>query len=225
MTTQTEVPTVFVIDDDPALRDSLQWLLESVGLKVATFARPRDFLAAYATDRPGCLLLDVRMPGMSGLHVQQTLREAGIALPVIIITAHGDVAMAVAAMKSGATDFIEKPFNDQLLLDCVQNALTQNQLQRQARARHQQVIDRFNSLTTRERQVMALVVEGLPNKTIADTLDVSRKTVEVHRSKVMDKMQAETLSDLIQMAMAVGLLKEYGGQESPPQQHRVPTDG
>lgn len=210
MTTEIESPTVFIIDDDPALRDSLQWLLESVGLQAVAFARGQDFLDAYVPGQSGCLLLDVRMPGMSGLHLQQKLHESGIDLPVIIITGYGDVPIAVTAMKNGAVDFIEKPFNEQLLLDCVQNALAQDQTQRQTRGSRQEVIKRFASLTAREQEVMRWVVEGLSNKDIAENLAVSRKTVEVHRVKVMNKMQAESLSDLIQMAIVVGMLREYG---------------
>jgi len=208
MISQTD-PIVFIIDDDPAVRDSFEWLLESVGLGVSTYARPQDFFEHYTPGQPGCVLLDVRMPGISGLNIQQKLSEYGVDLPVIIITGHGDVPMAVTAMKHGALDFIEKPCNDQLLLDCVQNALAQDQARRNARAHHQEVIARFASLTFREREVMERVVQGMPNKVIADTLSVSRKTVEVHRAKVMNKMQAESLSDLIQMAIIVGILKEY----------------
>jgi RNA polymerase sigma factor (sigma-70 family) len=156
------------------------------------------------------IVSDIKMPGMSGLHLLEKLRQAGIDLPVIIITGYGDVPVAVAAMKGGAVDFIEKPFNEQLLLDSVQNALAQDQAQRQSRLRRQEVIQRFASLTPREEEVMKWVVEGLPNKDIAENLAVSRKTVEVHRAKVMAKMQAESLSDLIQMAIVVGILREYG---------------
>lgn len=207
-------PIVFVVDDDPAMRDSLKWLLESVGLRTTTYGRAQDFLDDYRPGQAGCLLLDVRMPGMSGLHVQQKLPEHGIHLPVIIITGHGDVPMAVAAMKYGAVDFIEKPFNDQLLLDCVQHALQHDRSQRQEHNRRREVVERFESLTRREREVMELVVQGLSNKAIADALTVSRKTVEVHRAKVMDKMQAESLSDLIQMAMVVGILREFADAEA-----------
>lgn len=210
MTTELESPVIFIIDDNPAIRDSLQWLLESVGLRAIAFPRGQDFLDTYKPGQYGCLLLDVRMPGMSGLHLLEKLRQADIDLPVIIITGYGDVPAAVAAMKGGAVDFIEKPFNEQLLLDSVQNALAQDQAQRQSRLRRQEVIQRFASLTPREEEVMKWVVEGLPNKDIAENLAVSRKTVEVHRAKVMAKMQAESLSDLIQMAIVVGILREYG---------------
>ncbi len=207
--TARDEPIVYIVDDDSALRDSLRWLLESVGLKTVSHAHPQDFLENYPPGQAGCLLLDVRMPDMSGLHLQQQLPKLGIHLPVIIITGHGDVPTAVAAMKHGALDFIEKPFNEQLLLDCVQNALHHDQEYRQIQARNRAVAERFESLTHREREVMELVVQGLPNKAIADALKVSRKTVEVHRAKVMEKMNAQSLSDLIQMAMAVNILKEY----------------
>lgn len=210
MTIDLESPIVFIIDDDPALRHSLKWLVESVGLRAQSFASGQAFLDAYELGQSGCLLLDVRMPRMSGLHLLQKLRQAGVDLPVIVITGHGDVPVAVAAMKGGAVDFIEKPFNEQLLLDSVQNALAQDHAQRQSRIRRQEVIKRFASLTSREQEVMKWVVEGLANKDIAENLAVSRKTVEVHRAKVMSKMGAESLADLIQMAIVVGILREYG---------------
>ncbi len=203
---------VYVVDDDPALRDSLKWLLDSVGLDARTYANAQDFFAAWRDEgRPACLLLDVRMPGMGGLQMQHRLPEHGIELPVIVITGHGDVPMAVAAMKQGALDFIEKPFNDQSLLDSVHNALVRDRARRELLARRRGIHEYYASLTPREREVMALVVRGMPNKAIADALQVSRKTVEVHRAKVMDKMQAESLSELIQMALALDLL----GDEKP----------
>jgi FixJ family two-component response regulator len=206
-------PVVFVVDDDAALRGALKFLLESVGLHVAVYSRAEEFLRSYLREfplnQPGCLLLDVRMPGMSGLHAQQKLPEVGIDLPVIIITGHADVSMAVTSMKQGAFDFVEKPFNDQLLLDSVQNALEHNMAHRRSDAHRQEVLDRFATLTPREREVMERVVEGMHNKVIAADLLVSRKTVEVHRAKVMEKLQAESLSDLIQMAMNVGILCDF----------------
>lgn len=201
---------VYVVDDDAALRDSLTWLLESVGLRASVHANAQEFLAGWqAPDNAACLLLDVRMPGMGGLQAQNRLPEFGIEIPVIVITGHGDVPMAVAAMKAGAVDFIEKPFNDQLLLDCVQAALARDRQRRAALARRESVRTRFASLTPREREVMREVVRGHANKDIAESLVVSRKTVEVHRAKVMDKMQAESLSQLIQMAMSLGELGEF----------------
>lgn len=197
---------VYIVDVDPALRDSLRCLLESVGLQALIFADTEAFLTAYQPDWPGCLLLDIRVPGRNDLDIQQHLYDLGIDVPVIIITGHGDVSMAVTAMKQGALDFIEKPFNDQLLLDCVHNALAEDQVRRRTRARRQELLRRFDTLTPREQDVLRQVVDGLSNREIAEALSLSRKTVEVHRAKVMQKMQADTLSQLIRMAMAIGIL-------------------
>ncbi|HHW76366.1 MAG TPA: response regulator transcription factor [Xanthomonadaceae bacterium] len=202
-------PQVYVVDDDPALRDSLRCLLESVGLRALVFADTDAFLAAYQPDRPGCLLLDVHIPGRNDLNVQQRLHGHGIDVPVIIVTSHGDVAMAVTAMKQGALDFIEKPFNEQLLLDCVHHALAEDVVRRRTRARRRELLRRLDTLTPREQDVLRRVVEGLSNREIAEVLSLSRKTVEVHRAKVMQKMEADTLSQLIRMAMAIGILKVY----------------
>ncbi|MBK8507187.1 MAG: response regulator transcription factor [Candidatus Competibacteraceae bacterium] len=207
--TARESSLVYVVDDDPAIRDSLQHLLESVGLRALGFADVETFLTAYQPDRPGCLLLDIRIPGCNNLTSQQLLRERDIDIPVIIVTGHGDVAMAVTAMKQGALDFIEKPFNDQMLLDCVHNALAEDRVRRCTRAQRQQLLERFGTLTPREQDVLHQVVEGLSNREIADLLHLSRKTVEVHRAKVMQKMQADTLSQLIRMAMALNILKVF----------------
>lgn len=207
--TARESSLVYVVDDDPAIRDSLQHLLESVGLRALGFADVETFLTVYQPDRPGCLLLDIRIPGCNNLTSQQLLRERDIDIPVIIVTGHGDVAMAVTAMKQGALDFIEKPFNDQMLLDCVHNALAEDRVRRCTRAQRQQLLERFGTLTPREQDVLHQVVEGLSNREIADLLHLSRKTVEVHRAKVMQKMQADTLSQLIRMAMALNILKVF----------------
>ena len=207
--TARESSLAYVVDDDPAIRDSLQHLLESVGLRALGFADVETFLTAYQPDRPGCLLLDIRIPGCNNLTSQQLLRERDIDIPVIIVTGHGDVAMAVTAMKQGALDFIEKPFNDQMLLDCVHNALAEDRVRRCTRAQRQQLLERFGTLTPREQDVLHQVVEGLSNREIADLLHLSRKTVEVHRAKVMQKMQADTLSQLIRMAMALNILKVF----------------
>jgi RNA polymerase sigma factor (sigma-70 family) len=177
-----------------------------VGLQALIFADTEAFLTAYQPDWPGCLLLDIRVPGRNDLDIQQHLYDLGIDVPVIIITGHGDVSMAVTAMKQGALDFIEKPFNDQLLLDCVHNALAEDQVRRRTRARRQELLRRFDTLTPREQDVLRQVVDGLSNREIAQALSLSRKTVEVHRAKVMQKMQADTLSQLIRMAMAIGIL-------------------
>ena len=202
-------PIIYIVDDDPALRDSLQCLLESVGLQARAFSDIDAFLTVYQPDRPACLLLDIRVSGHGDPSPQQQLRERGIDVPVIIITGQGNVAAAVTAMKQGALDFIEKPFNEQLLLDCVHNALAEDVVRRRARARRQDLMRRFDTLTPREHDVLRRVVEGLSNRQIAELLNLSRKTVEVHRAKVMQKTRADTLSQLIRMAMVIGILKIY----------------
>jgi FixJ family two-component response regulator len=207
--TERDAPLIYVVDDDPGLRDSLRCLMESVGLRVLAFPDAEQFLAAYQADRPGCLLLDVRLPGRNDLSALRLVRAQGIDAPIIIITGHGDVAMAVNAMKQGAADFIEKPCNEQLLLDCVHGALTEDRARRRVRARRQEVLRRFDTLTPREQDVLRQVVDGLSNREIAEALSLSRKTVEVHRAKVMQKMGADTLSQLIRMAMAIDLLRVY----------------
>ncbi|MCG8511624.1 MAG: response regulator transcription factor [Rhodospirillales bacterium] len=193
-------PIVFVVDDDPAVRDSLRWLLSSVDLQAETYASAQEFIDAYEHDQLGCVLVDVRMPGMSGLELQEELATRGTNLPVIIITGHSDVQMAVRAMKSGAFDFIEKPFNDQALLDLVQKALDENRMTVQVRTEKNGIRERFGLLSPRERQVLEQIVAGEPNKRIAFNLGLSEKTVEAHRAKVMDKTQAGSLAELIRMA-------------------------
>lgn len=195
-------PTVFVVDDDEAMRASLKWLIESVGIRVMTFASATEFLDAYYPGRAGCLLVDVRMPGMSGLDLQAYLARTDNRLPVIIITGHGDVAMAVRAMKSGALDFIEKPFNDEALLSSIRRALDFDATQRQHRARRAEIAARMAQLTPREHEVMELVTDGRSNKEIASALKVSTKTVEAHRARVMDKMAARSLADLVRMVLS-----------------------
>lgn len=192
-------PTVYVVDDDPSFRKSLRWLIESVGLKVATYGSGRDFLEHCHFDTPGCVVLDVRMPGMSGLELQEKLQERDVDLPVIMVTAYGDVPMAVRAMKSGAVDFFEKPFSDQVLLDHIQQAIQQNVQNKRNRAEHVRIKALMNQLTPREREVMELVVNGLSSKQIAAELNVSFKTIEAHRAKIMKKMQAKSVPNLIQM--------------------------
>jgi len=191
--------TVFIVDDDEAVRDSLGWLMKTVGLATEVFASARDFLDSYDPRRPGCLVLDIRMPGMSGLELQEKLAEDAIPLPVIIITGHGDVPLAVRALKGGAVDFIEKPFNDQVLLDAVQRAITLDASQRQEYERNADISARLASLTPREHEVLELVVAGRANKVIAAELGVSQKTVEAHRARVMEKMEAPSLSALVRM--------------------------
>lgn len=193
--------TVFVVDDDRAVRESLSWLISSVGFKVETFDSAQAFLDAYEAGRPGCLLVDVRMPGISGLELQRHLAAQAICLPVIIVTGHGDVQMAVRAMKDGAFDFIEKPFNDQVLLDLVHKAVRECERRRNVQTERLEVQARVDLLTPRERQVMDMIVAGQTNKQIAHGLDISDKTVEAHRAKVMDKLQAASLAELIHNVM------------------------
>lgn len=196
--------TVFVVDDDDAMRHSLAFLLESLGHPVESFASGEDFLAAWLPDQPGCLVLDVRMPGMSGLELQRELNERGNTLSIVFISGHGDIPMVVRAMRSGAIDFLEKPFNDQVLLDHVTEGLRQSVEACTRIARQRRVGARLASLTARERAVMRLVAKGKPNKLIAHELDISIKTVEVHRAHVMDKMEASSVAELTRMLMEVG---------------------
>jgi len=205
-------PLVHVVDDEPAIRDSLAMLLRSVGLASELHADARAFLGAFQPRPHACLVADVRMPGMSGIELMETLRARGMRLPVIIITGHGDIAMAVRAMKAGASDFIEKPFNDQTLLDAVHRALAPPQTadapaDASPADAGSETARRLATLTPREREVLVLVAEGRPNKVVATRLDLSTRTVEVHRAKVMEKMQARSLADLVRMAIACGLLK------------------
>lgn len=198
-------PMVHVVDDEAAIRDSLAMLLRSVGLQSRAYAGAQEFLEAWRPGAQDCLVCDVRMPGMSGLELQEALTARNAHLPVVLITGHGDVAMAVRAMKAGASDFIEKPFNDQVLLDAVSRAL--------ARARDGQgagraeIEARLESLTPREREVMLLVADGRPNKLVATRLGLSTRTVEVHRAKVMEKMQARSLAELVRMAILCDLMR------------------
>jgi two-component system, LuxR family, response regulator FixJ len=201
-------PIVFVVDDDRAMRESLRWLLESVGLTVRTYANAADFLREYEPTQPGCLVLDVRMPGMSGLDLQADLVRRGAGLPTIIVTGHAEVPMAVRAVKAGAVDFIEKPFSDQLLLDRVRQALEIDRLEREVRRRREEARRRLESLTAREREVLMLVAVGKANKEIAAELGLSPKTVEVHRSHVMSKMSVDSLAELIRVAILAGAIRE-----------------
>ncbi|MGB5599802.1 MAG: response regulator [Thiothrix litoralis] len=194
------LPTVFIVDDDPAVRDSLRWLLESMRLNVATFGSAEDFLKFYTMHMVGCLILDVRMPGMSGLQLQQFLTKQKYSLPIIFITGHGDIPMAVRAMQAGAMYFLEKPFEDQVLLDYVHEALALDNDNQQSRIRLTMIQARIANLTEREREVMELVINNHSNKEIASKLGVSIKTVEFHRSHMMDKMHATSLIELVNMA-------------------------
>ena len=194
--------TVFVVDDDQAVRDSLSMLVRSVGLEAETFPGAAAFLEAYDPDRSGCLVLDIRMPGMSGLDLQRRLNEANAILPILFITGHGDVPVAVRAMRAGAVDFLQKPFDQQELLDRVQQALGNDARHRRELAEKDLILGRVASLTPREREVMDLVVAGLANKNVAGRLEVSQRTVEIHRARVMAKMQATSLAHLVRMAMS-----------------------
>jgi FixJ family two-component response regulator len=195
-------PTIFVVDDDEALRDSLRWLLEAHGYEVALYDSAERFLSDDAAMRPGCLLLDMRMPGMSGQELFDALIERGNRMPVVFITGHGDVPMAVAAVKKGAVDFIEKPFSEEDLLRLVGQCLERDILQREAVAASASIVARQAALTPREREVLELIVAGKPNKVIADQLAISPKTVEVHRSRVMEKMGVRSVAGLVQAVMA-----------------------
>jgi FixJ family two-component response regulator len=201
-------PIVFVVDDDRAMRDSLRWLLESVGLSVRTYATAAEFLDDHDPAQPGCLVLDVRMPGMSGLDLQTELAQRGAELPTIVVTGHAEVAMAVRAVKAGAIDFIEKPFSDQLLLDRVRQALEIDRQSREIRIRREEARRRLASLSAREREVLSLVAAGKANKEIAAALGLSPKTVEVHRAHVMAKMAVDSLAELIRVALLAGAIGE-----------------
>ena len=192
---------VYIVDDDEAIRDSLRWLLEAKGYTVETYASAEQFLAAYRWDHPGCLVLDVRMPGMNGLELYEKLTALNYCLPVVFVTGHGDVPMAVTAIKKGAVDFIEKPFNDQELVDIIQRCLALDTLCRNRAHKSAVITTNMAQLTPREREVMDLVVAGRHNKIIADNLGISIKTVEAHRAKVMEKMGAKSVADLVQMAL------------------------
>lgn len=194
-------PIVFVVDDDEGVRNALRLLLKSVGLANRTLASASEFLASYKIDQPGCLVLDVRMPGMSGIELQQQLNLKGAVIPVIFITGHGDVPMAVEAMQHGAFDFLQKPFRDQDLIDRIQRALELDGRSRTALAEHAKIRQRLDSLTPREREVLTLMTRGKANKVMAADLGLSQRTVEIHRSRVMEKSGATSLAQLVRMVM------------------------
>jgi FixJ family two-component response regulator len=196
--------TIFIVDDDAAVRDALKLLLRSVGQAVETYGSAQEFLDAYSEDRAGCLVLDIRMPGMSGLELQQKLNEKHSILPIIFITGHGDVPMAVEAMQAGAVDFIQKPFRDQDLIDRINQALEKDNSNRAALGERNDIRKRLETLTPREREVLDLVVHGKANKVIAGDLKLSQRTVEIHRARVMEKMQASSLAHLVRMVLEVG---------------------
>jgi len=192
-------PTVFIVDDDVAMLDSLRWLVESAGLKVEAFTSAHAFLDAYSTERLGCLVVDVRMPGVSGIELQEQLVAERITMPIIVISGHGDVPIAVRAMRSGAVDFIEKPFNDQVILDRIQAAVQMDRDLRERRVRLKELDELFGRLTPREYEVMNLVVQGKPNKEVAAILSRSEKTVEFHRAQVMRKMGVTSFAELVRL--------------------------
>ena len=208
--TQHLTPTVHVVEDDDGMRTALCTLLGTVGYHTAAYPGAKEFLQHFKPDEPGCLVLDIRMPQMSGLELQQQLNRMGSMLPVIFITGHGDVPMAVQAMKEGAFEFLQKPFRDQDLLDRINHALQHDAKNRQSGARRAEVLRRMETLTPRERQVMDLVVEGGANKVIAIDLGLSERTVEIHRAKVMEKMGARSVAHLVKMHLT------RGDRNSPP---------
>ncbi len=194
-------PTIFVVDDDAGVRDSLRMLLRAIGRRAETYASAEEFLQSYTSERPGCLILDLRMPGMSGLELQEELSRRGSALPIIFITAHGDVPSAVDAVKGGAVDFIQKPFRDEELIDKIDQALQQNARARTESEEIAKVRARIASLTPREREVMEIVVAGKKNKAIAAELGLSERTIEIHRARVMKKMGAESVAEVVRMVL------------------------
>ncbi|WP_207481183.1 response regulator FixJ [Arenibaculum pallidiluteum] len=204
-------PEVFVVDDDEAVRDSLSMLLESAGLSVRTFGSAPEFLDSDAPSRSGCLLIDVRMPGMDGIEVQERLRATGCPLPVIVMTGHADVPLAVRAMKAGAIDFVEKPFDEDALLSTIRTAMSRTEAVKTPApaappaAVAPEVLERLAILTPREREVLEGLVAGHPNKVIAYQLSISPRTVEIHRARVMEKMQADSLPKLVRMAISAGI--------------------
>jgi FixJ family two-component response regulator len=193
-------PTVFVVDDDAAVRDAIKDLLESAGIAVQTFGSGREFLAAQRVDSPSCLILDVRLPEMSGLDFQRELAAAKVEVPIIFITGHGDIPMTVQAMKAGAVDFLTKPFRDQDLLDAIHKAMQRSRERLAQQTEVSELRRRYDELTPREREVMQLVIQGLLNKQIAADLGTSETTVKIHRGQVMRKMEADSLPDLVRMA-------------------------
>ncbi len=201
-------PVVFIVDDDPSVVRALRRLMRSVGFRVQAFASASEFLAANRPDAPSCLVLDVRMPGLSGPALQEALAADDIHIPIVFITGHGDIPMTVRAMKAGAVDFLPKPFSDQQLIDAVNEAIARDTEDRRERAGIAVIRERVESLTPREREVLPLVVSGMLNKQIARKLGTSEKTVKVHRSRVMAKMQAESLADLVRLAQKVGISPE-----------------
>jgi FixJ family two-component response regulator len=205
-------PTVFVVDDDPGIRDSVTWLFQSVGLRVETYGSAQEFLDTYVTSRPGCLILDVRLPGMGGLDLLEALRHRGATLPVIVVTAFGEVHSAVRAMKGGAIDVMEKPTRDQVLLDRVQQALDLDRRTRATLATRSEAAARYARLTKRELEVLRLLIAGKPNKVIASELKLSPKTVEAHRAAIMRKLGVHSIAEMVRIV----LLAEESGNPLVP---------
>lgn len=203
---------VYIVEDDDAVRDSLQMVLESVGYTVTTFSSANAFLEAYNPDMAGCIVLDIRMPGMSGMELQRKLNERNSILPIIFVTGHGDVPMAVEAMQQGAVDFVQKPYREQELLEKIERAFAIDRANREGLQQRQAIAARLESLTPRELDVLRLMVEGRANKVIAIELDISQRTVEIHRARVMEKLGANSLAHLVRMVMAVDspLLRPHG---------------
>jgi FixJ family two-component response regulator len=208
MTAAADRPVVFLIDDDESVREGVGYLLRSVGMDVLSFGSTQEFLASQRPDAPGCIVLDVRLPGVGGMEFQRTLTESSIELPVIFLTGYGDISMSVRAIKSGAVEFLTKPFREQDLLDAVQAGIERDQVRRQRTEFVAELRERFNLLTAREREVFPLVVTGRPNKQIAVELALSEKTVKVHRGQIMKKMNAKSLVDLVRIADALGISTE-----------------
>jgi FixJ family two-component response regulator len=200
-----EEPVVFIVDDDEGIREATRSLLASVGLRAETFTTAQEFLGSRPPDAPACLVLDVRLPGLSGLDLQHELIQAGIPIPIIFITGHGDVPTSVQAMKAGAVEFLTKPFQDQQLLDAIHRAIAGDLLERPRRAETAKLRRRYGSLTPREREVMAMVVAGLLNKQTAAEIGTSEITVKVHRAHIMQKMRADSVADLVRMAERLGV--------------------